>query len=50
MFRSYPSEIPSSAAAQLELFVQQLGKAAGIDARAMFSDAEWANAMKIGDL
>ena len=50
MFRAYPSEIPSSAAAQLELFVQQLGKAAGIDARALFSDAEWANAMKIGDL
>ncbi len=50
MFRSYPSEIPSSAAAQLELFVQQLGKAAGIDARALFSDAEWANAMKIGNL
>ncbi len=50
MFRTYPSEIPSSAAAQLELFVQQLGKAGGIDARAMFSDAEWANAMKIGEL
>lgn len=50
MFRTYSTEIPSSAAAQLELFVQQLGKAGGIDARAMFSDAEWANAMKVGEL
>ena len=50
MFRNYPSEVPDSPRAQLELFIDQLGKAGGIDARALFTSAEWANAMKIGEL
>lgn len=50
MFRNYPAEIPATAAAQLELFVEQLGKAGGVDARAMFTDAEWRSAMQIGEL
>ena len=50
MFRNYPSQVPDSPRAQLELFIDQLGKAGGIDARALFTPAEWANAMKIGEL
>ena len=50
MFRSYPASIPASQRAQLELFIDQLGKAGGIDARAQFTPAEWTNAMTIDKL
>ena len=50
LFRSYPAAVPASKSAQLELFIDLLGQAGGIDARAQFTPAEWANAMTIDQL
>ncbi len=50
MFRNYPDTENLTPAENFELFVRLLSQYSGRDVRAMFTDAEWANAMKVGSL
>lgn len=50
MFRSYPDTTNLTPAENFELFIRLLSQYSGRDVRAMFTDAEWANAMKVGSL
>ncbi len=50
MFRNYPDTENLTPAENFELFIRLLSQYSGRDVRAMFTDAEWANAMKVGSL
>ena len=50
MFRNYPDTKNLTPAENFELFIRLLSQYSGKDVRAMFTDAEWANAMKVGSL
>ena len=50
MFRNYPDTKNLTPAENFELFIRLLSQYSGRDVRAMFTDAEWANAMKVGSL
>lgn len=50
MFRNYPDTADLTPAENFELFIRLLSQYSGRDVRAMFTDAEWANAMKVGSL
>lgn len=50
LFRNYPDTADLTPAQNFELFVSLLSQYSGKDVRAMFTDAEWANAMQVGSL
>lgn len=50
MFRNYPDTAGLTSAENFELFIRLLSQYSGRDVRAMFTDAEWANAMGVGSL
>ena len=49
-FRSYPDTTNLTPEENFTLFISLLSQYSGKDVRAMFTDAEWANAMKVGSL
>ena len=49
-FRSYPDTTNLTPEENFTLFINLLSQYSGKDVRAMFTDAEWANAMKVGSL
>ena len=49
-FRSYPDTTNLTPEDNFTLFINLLSQYSGKDVRAMFTDAEWANAMKVGSL
>ena len=50
MFRSYPDTTNLTPEENFTLFISLLSQYSGKDVRAMFTDAEWVNAMKVGSL
>ena len=49
-FRNYPDTTNLTPEENFTLFISLLSQYSGKDVRAMFTDAEWANAMKVGSL
>ena len=49
-FRNYPDTTSLTPEENFMLFIDLLSQYSGKDVRAMFTDAEWANAMKVGSL
>lgn len=49
-FRSYPDTTNLTPEENFTLFISLLSQYSGKDVRAMFTDTEWANAMKVGSL
>ena len=49
-FRNYPDTTNLTPEENFTLFIDLLSQYSGKDVRAMFTDAEWANAMKVGSL
>lgn len=49
-FRSYPDTTNLTPEENFTLFISLLSQYSGKDVRAMFTDAEWANVMKVGSL
>lgn len=49
-FRNYPDTTNLTPEENFMLFIDLLSQYSGKDVRAMFTDAEWANAMKVGSL
>lgn len=49
-FHSYPDTTNLTPEENFTLFINLLSQYSGKDVRAMFTDAEWANAMKVGSL